>query len=208
MATWQWRHTNDLVPRYGAIHGIIRHVDKRTKRVQGNQTTQDLAGNDGRVILTEKTNQHLLQCGRIIGMREETSLLAGVLEIRVKCGCHPLNVRDLTGLVLKTSISIFQKIYSMICMLYLNKPEKLVKCKYIEKRVYRILKVAYWLGSRNISKVKESKCAFPFQLNKSHKKKQINENKEFYKIYTHKTKIRQTRVPRHVLYSRHTCGRW
>ena len=76
-------------------------------------------------------------------MREETSMLASVLEIRVKCGCHPPNVPDLTSLALKTSISIFQKIYSMICMLYLNKPEKVAKCKYIEKRVYRTFKVAY-----------------------------------------------------------------
>ena len=78
MATGQWRHTNDLVPRYGAIHAIIRHVHKRINRVQGNQTTQNLAGNDGRVILTEKTNQNLIQCGRIIGMREETNVYAGV----------------------------------------------------------------------------------------------------------------------------------
>ena len=46
-----------------------------------------------------KTNQNLIQCGRIIGMCEETSMLAGVLEISVKCGCHPLNVGDLTGLL-------------------------------------------------------------------------------------------------------------
>ena len=80
------------------MHAIIRHVHKRTNRVRGNQTTQDLAGNDGRVILTEKTNQNLLQCGRIIGMREETSMLAGMLENRVTCGCHPPNTGDLTGL--------------------------------------------------------------------------------------------------------------
>ena len=68
MTTWQWRHINDLLPRYGAIHAIIRHVHKRTNKVRGNQTTQDLAENDGRVILTEKTNQNLFQCRRIIGM--------------------------------------------------------------------------------------------------------------------------------------------
>ena len=55
--------------RYGAIHAIIRHVHKCTNRVRRNQTTQDLVGNDGRVILTKKTNQYLLQCERIIGMR-------------------------------------------------------------------------------------------------------------------------------------------
>ena len=60
--------------------------------------SQDLAGNDGRVILTKKTNQNQLQYGRIIGMREETSMLAGVLEIRIKCGCHPPNAGNLTGL--------------------------------------------------------------------------------------------------------------
>ena len=86
MVTWQWRYTNDLVPRYFAIHAIIRHVHKRTNRVQSNQTTQDLAGNDGRVILTEKTNQNLLQCGRIIGMRGETSMLAVVLELGSNAG--------------------------------------------------------------------------------------------------------------------------
>ena len=59
---------------------------------------QDLVGNDGRVILMEKTNQNLLQCRRIIGMCEEMSMLVGVLEIRVKCKCHLPNVRDLTGL--------------------------------------------------------------------------------------------------------------
>ena len=78
MATWHWRHINDFIPRYGTIHAIIRRVHKRTNRVQGNQTTQALAGNDERVILTKKTNQNLFQCGRIIGMREETSMLAGV----------------------------------------------------------------------------------------------------------------------------------
>ena len=54
MATWQWHYTNDLVPRYGAIYAIIRRVHKRTNRVQGNQTMQNLVGNDGRVILTKK----------------------------------------------------------------------------------------------------------------------------------------------------------
>ena len=54
MVTWQWHHINDLVPRYGAIHAIIRHVHKRKNKVRGNQTTQDLARNDGRVILTKK----------------------------------------------------------------------------------------------------------------------------------------------------------
>ena len=99
MATWQWRHTNDLVPSYSPSHAIIRHVHKRTNRVQGNQTTQDLEGNDGPVILME-TNQNLLQwiIGRIIGMREEMSMLLCVLEIRVKCGCHPPNAEDLTDL--------------------------------------------------------------------------------------------------------------
>ena len=86
MITWQWRYTNDLVARYGAIHAIIRHVHKRTNRVWSNQTMQDLAGNDGRVILTEKTNQNLLQCGRIIGMRGETSMLAVVLELGSNAG--------------------------------------------------------------------------------------------------------------------------
>ena len=57
MATWQWHHTNDLVPRCGAIHAINRHVHKHTNRVQGNQTMEDLARNDGWMILTEKTNQ-------------------------------------------------------------------------------------------------------------------------------------------------------
>ena len=32
-------------------------------------------------------------------MREETSMLAGVLQIRFKCGCHPPNAGDLTGLL-------------------------------------------------------------------------------------------------------------
>ena len=59
---------------------------------------QDLAGNDGRVILMVKANQNLLQCRKIIGMLEEMSMLAGVLEIRVKCRCHPPNAGDLTGL--------------------------------------------------------------------------------------------------------------
>ena len=98
MATWYWRYTNNLVPKYGVIHAILRHIHKCTNRVRGNQTKQDLAGNDGRVILTKKTNQNLLQCGRIIGIPEETSMLAGVLEIRVKCGRHPPNAGDLTGL--------------------------------------------------------------------------------------------------------------
>ena len=81
-----------------AIHAIIRHVHKHTNRVQRNQTMQDVAGNDGWVILMEKTNQNLLQCSRIIGMREEMSMLASVLEIRVKCRCHLPNVGDLAGL--------------------------------------------------------------------------------------------------------------
>ena len=34
--------------------------------------------------------------------------------------------------------------YNIICMLYLNKPEKVVKkYKYLGKRVYRALKAAY-----------------------------------------------------------------
>ena len=42
----------------------------------------------------------------------------------------------------------------MICMLYLNKHEKVTKkCKCIEKCAYRTLKVSYPLGCRNISKV-------------------------------------------------------
>ena len=77
MANWQWRHNNDVVPRYGTIHVVISHVHKRTNRVRGNQTKQDLAGNDGPVILSEKTNQNLLQLGRFVGMGEETSMMAG-----------------------------------------------------------------------------------------------------------------------------------
>ena len=43
-------------------------------------------------------------------------------------------------------------------MLYLNKPEKgILKSQYIEKRVYRALKIAYPLGCRNISKVKKGR---------------------------------------------------
>ena len=34
-------------------------------------------------------------------MREETSILVGVLEIRVKYGCPTPNAGDLTGLVLE-----------------------------------------------------------------------------------------------------------
>ena len=60
----------------------------------------DLVRNDGRVILMKKTNQNLLQCWRINEMREETFMLVGVLEIRVKCGCHLPNAGDLTGLAL------------------------------------------------------------------------------------------------------------
>ena len=122
----KWRHTNDLVARYGTIHAIIRYVHKRTNRVRGNQTTQDLAGNDGRMTLTEKTNQNLLQCGRIIGMREETSMLAGVLEIRVKCGCNR-RMREtwqvwiryvsdpLIHIALPKSLKKIQKIVSLTC---------------------------------------------------------------------------------------------
>ena len=71
------------LPKYGTIHAIIKHVHKCTNRVRSNQTMQDL------VILTEKTNQNLLQCSRIIRMHEETSMLARVLKIRVKCGMLP-----------------------------------------------------------------------------------------------------------------------
>ena len=60
---------------------------------------QDLVGNNVWVILMEKTNQNLLQCRRIIGMHEETSMLVGVLEISIKCGCHLPNVGDLTVLM-------------------------------------------------------------------------------------------------------------
>ena len=59
---------------------------------------QDLVGNDRWVILTEKINQNMLQCRRIIGMLDEMSMLAGVLEIGVKCGSYPPNAGDLTGL--------------------------------------------------------------------------------------------------------------
>ena len=65
--------------------------------------------NNRRVILTKKTNQNLLQCGRIIGMHEETSMLADVLEISVKCECHPPNAGDLTGLLKERLNSFFSK---------------------------------------------------------------------------------------------------
>lgn len=96
--SWWGSHTNNLVPRYGTSHNIIRHVHKHTNRVQGNQTLQDLVGNNRWVILTEKINQNLFQCRRIIGMLDETSMLAGVLEIGVKCRCYPPNAEDVTGL--------------------------------------------------------------------------------------------------------------
>ena len=41
----------------------------------------------------------------------------------------------------------------MISILYLNEPEEVIKkCKHIEKRVYKALKIAFPLGCRNISK--------------------------------------------------------
>ena len=57
---------------------------------------QDLVGNNVQVILMEK---NVLQCRRIIGMHEETSMLVGVLEISIKCGCHLPNEGDLTVLM-------------------------------------------------------------------------------------------------------------
>ena len=42
-------------------------------------------------------------------MREEMSMLAGVLEILVKCGCHPPNVGDLTGLLKEHLNSFFSR---------------------------------------------------------------------------------------------------
>ena len=47
--------------------------------------------------------------------------------------------------------------YNMICMLYLNKPEKMIeKVQVLEKRVNRARKAAYLTG-------------YLFQLNQSHK---------------------------------------
>ena len=49
--------------------------------------------------------------------------------------------------------------------------KKEVYSKYIEKKVYRALNVAYTLKCRNMNKVKKwSKCKFLFQLNQSYKK--------------------------------------
>ena len=46
----------------------------------------------------------------------------------------------------------------MVCMLYVNKPEKVaLKSKYPEKRVYKALKVAYPLECRNIKETKKDR---------------------------------------------------